>query len=71
MTRRLSTTAISCVLGNNLFMYKLLEAGRYEEFKQAIAWWMDASKAYTAKLVNVGSDETLERSQERQHYRSE
>ena len=45
------------VLGNNLFMYKLLEAGRYEEFKQAIAWWMDASKAYTAKLVNVGSDE--------------
>ena len=45
------------VLGNNLFMYKLLEAGRYEEFRQAIAWWMHASKAYTAKLVNVGSDE--------------
>ncbi len=45
------------VLGNNLFLYDLLRQGRREEFRQAIAWWISATKAYGAKLVNVGSDE--------------
>jgi len=45
------------VLGNNLFLYKLIQEKRYEEFRHAIAWWLNATKAYGAKLVSVGSDE--------------
>jgi formylmethanofuran dehydrogenase subunit A len=45
------------VLGNNLFLYDLLKQGRKEEFRQAVAWWIRSTKAYAAKLVNVGSDE--------------
>ncbi|MBZ0172289.1 MAG: formylmethanofuran dehydrogenase subunit A [Phycisphaerales bacterium] len=45
------------VLGNNLFLFDLLRQQRYEEFRHAIAWWLNATKAYGAKLVNVGSDE--------------
>src|SRR5262249_8382091 len=40
-----------------VFLYKLLEQGRREEFRNALAWWLAASKAYTAKLVNPGGDE--------------
>jgi formylmethanofuran dehydrogenase subunit A len=45
------------VLGNNLFLYRLLKEGRREEFRHALAWWMNATKAYSVKLVNVGADE--------------
>ena len=45
------------LLGNNAFLYGLLKEGRKEEFKEAVAWWIYASKAYTLKLASVGSDE--------------
>ena len=45
------------LLGNNVFLYKLLEKGRMDEVRQAVAWWLNASKAYAIKLVSPGSDE--------------
>lgn len=45
------------LMGNNVLLYKLLEKGRREEFRDALAWWLAATKAYTAKLVNPGGDE--------------
>ncbi len=45
------------LLGNNIFLHQLLKQGRKEEFKQAIAWWINSTKAYTTKLVNPGGDE--------------
>ncbi|MGH8583421.1 MAG: formylmethanofuran dehydrogenase subunit A [Gammaproteobacteria bacterium] len=45
------------LLGGNVFLYKLLKEGRREEFKQAVAWWVNVTKAYAVKLVNPGSDE--------------
>ncbi len=45
------------LLGNNIFLQNLLKEGRYEEFRQAVAWWVDSTKAYTVKLVNPGGDE--------------
>ncbi|MGH8120793.1 MAG: formylmethanofuran dehydrogenase subunit A [Gammaproteobacteria bacterium] len=45
------------LLGNNIFLQKLLKEGRHEEFRQAVAWWVDSTKAYTVKLVNPGGDE--------------
>ena len=45
------------LLGNNIFLQKLLQQGRTEEFKQAVAWWINATKAYAVKLVNPGGDE--------------
>ena len=45
------------LLGNNAFLYKLLKEGRKNEFKEAIAWWINSVHAHTLKLVNVGSDE--------------
>ncbi|MEX2524820.1 MAG: formylmethanofuran dehydrogenase subunit A [Gammaproteobacteria bacterium] len=45
------------LLGNNIFLQQLLQAGRREEFKQAVAWWINSTKAYTTKLVNPGGDE--------------
>jgi len=45
------------LLGNNLFLQSLIAENRMEEFKQAVAWWLNASKAYTVKLVNPGGDE--------------
>jgi formylmethanofuran dehydrogenase subunit A len=45
------------LLGNNVLLYRLLKEQRFEEFKQAVAWWVNAAKAYTVKLVNPGSDE--------------
>jgi formylmethanofuran dehydrogenase subunit A len=45
------------LLGNNVFLYRLLKEGRREEFREAVAWWVNATKAYTVKLVNPGSDE--------------
>ncbi len=45
------------LLGNNVFLYDMLKAGRREDFRQAVAWWVNATKAYAVKLVNPGSDE--------------
>mgnify|MGYP001587106171 FL=1 len=45
------------LLGNNIFLQQLLKEGRKEEFKNAVAWWINSTKAYTAKLVNPGGDE--------------
>ena len=45
------------LLGNNMFLYDLLKQGRKEDFKNAIAWWVTASRAAAVKLVNAGSDE--------------
>ena len=45
------------LLGNNLFLQSLIAEGRYAEFKEAVAWWLNATKAYTVKLVNPGGDE--------------
>lgn len=45
------------LLGNNILLHNLLRENRYEEFEQAMAWWINATKAYTVKLVNPGGDE--------------
>ena len=45
------------LLGNNIFLQQLLKEGRKEEFKHAIAWWINSTKAFTTKLVNPGGDE--------------
>jgi formylmethanofuran dehydrogenase subunit A len=45
------------LVGNNVLLYRLLNEGRREEFRQALAWWLSATKAYAPKLVNPGSDE--------------
>jgi formylmethanofuran dehydrogenase subunit A len=45
------------LLGDNVFLYRLLKEGRMDEFRQAIAWWMNSTRAYGVKLVNTGSDE--------------
>lgn len=45
------------LLGNNIFLQNLLREGRHEEFRQAVAWWVNSTKAYTTKLVNPGGDE--------------
>ena len=45
------------LLGNNILLNQLLKEGRKEEFRNAIGWWLNASKAYAVKLVNPGADE--------------
>ena len=45
------------LLANNIFLQQLLREKRLEEFEQAVAWWVNATKAYTVKLVNPGGDE--------------
>ncbi len=45
------------LLGNNIFLQELLRDGKREEFKQAVAWWVNSTKSYTTKLVNPGGDE--------------
>ena len=45
------------LLANNVCLNQLLEKGRTEEFKEAVSWWLNASKAYAIKLVNPGGDE--------------
>ncbi len=45
------------LMGNNVLLYQLLQEGRREEFRNAVAWWLNASRAYTIKLVNAGGDE--------------
>ena len=45
------------LLGNNIFLQRLIKDGRKEELKQAVGWWLNASRGYTTKLVNPGGDE--------------
>jgi formylmethanofuran dehydrogenase subunit A len=45
------------LLANNIFLNQLLEQGRMEEFRESVAWWLNASKAYAIKMVNPGGDE--------------
>jgi formylmethanofuran dehydrogenase subunit A len=45
------------LVGNNVLLYRLLQEGRHEEFRQALAWWISVTKAYAPKLVNPGGDE--------------
>jgi formylmethanofuran dehydrogenase subunit A len=45
------------LMGNNVLLYRLLQEGRREEFRQALAWWISVTKAYAPKLVNPGADE--------------
>lgn len=45
------------LLANNIFLQQLLRDKRTEEFDEAVAWWINATKAYTVKLVNPGGDE--------------
>ena len=45
------------LMGNNLLLYRLLQEGRDEEFRHALAWWIGATKSYAPKLVNPGADE--------------
>ncbi len=45
------------LLGNNIFLQNLLKEGRREEFREAVAWWVNSTKAFTTKLVNPGGDE--------------
>ncbi len=45
------------LLANNVCLNQLLEKGRMEEFREAVGWWLNASKAYAIKLVNPGGDE--------------
>lgn len=45
------------LLANSVFLNRLLDQGRMEEFRQAVAWWLNATKAYAIKLVNPGGDE--------------
>ena len=44
------------LMGNNLLLYQLLDEGRMDQFRDVVAWLLNASKAYTVKLVNPGSD---------------
>lgn len=45
------------LLGNNILLHQLIKEGRKEELQEAVAWWVNATHAYTVKLVNPGSDE--------------
>ena len=45
------------LVGNNVLMYRLLQEGRTEEFRNTLAWWIKVTKAYAPKLVNPGGDE--------------
>ena len=45
------------LLANNVCLNQLLEKDKKDEFREAVAWWLNASKAYAIKLVNPGGDE--------------
>jgi formylmethanofuran dehydrogenase subunit A len=45
------------LLANNVCLNQLLEKKRMEEFREAVAWWLNATKAYAIKMVNPGGDE--------------
>jgi formylmethanofuran dehydrogenase subunit A len=43
--------------GNNVLLYQLLKEKRHDEFREVIAWLVNATKSYTIKLVNPCGDE--------------
>ncbi len=45
------------LMGNNTLLYQLLQEGQHDQFRQAVAWLLNATKAYTMKLVNPGGAE--------------
>jgi formylmethanofuran dehydrogenase subunit A len=45
------------LLGNNVLLYRLIKDDSADAVRDAVAWWLDAAKAYTPKLVNPGGDE--------------
>jgi len=45
------------LLGNNVLLHQLLKDGKRDELREAVAWWVNATHAYTIKLVNPGGDE--------------
>ena len=49
------------LVGNNLLLYRLIKEGRHDELRQAVAWWLNACKGYTTKLVNPGGVEMWKR----------
>lgn len=44
------------LMGNNVLLMQFLKEGRLEDFRNAAAWWLNATKSYTLKLVNPGAD---------------
>ncbi len=45
------------LMGNNTLLFRLIKEGRQDAVKNAVAWWLNATKAYTTKLVNPGGIE--------------
>lgn len=45
------------LMGNNVFLHRLLQENRRDDLRNALAWWITASKGYAPKLVNPGGDE--------------
>lgn len=45
------------LLGNNVLLNQMMKDGKRDELKQAVAWWLNATRAYSIKLVNPGGDE--------------
>ena len=45
------------LLGNNSFLYSLLQKNRTQDFQNAVSWWLNATKSYAVKLVNPCGDE--------------
>ncbi|MCC7361544.1 MAG: formylmethanofuran dehydrogenase subunit A [Anaerolineales bacterium] len=52
------------LLGNNRLLFDLLAAGRTEEVREAVAWWLAATRAYAVKLANPGGVEQWKRSRQ-------
>jgi len=45
------------LMGNNVLLHKLMQEGEHDKMREALAWWVNATKAYSVKLVNPGADE--------------
>ncbi len=45
------------LMGNNLLFFQLIREGRFDDLRDAMAWWLNAARAYTPKLVNPGGVE--------------
>jgi formylmethanofuran dehydrogenase subunit A len=49
------------LMGNNVLLFKLIQEGRRDDLRNAVAWWLNAARAYTTKLVNPGGVEMWKR----------
>ena len=49
------------LMGNNQLLFKLIKEGRRAEIRDMVAWWLNATKGYTTKLVNPGGVEMWKR----------